>query len=93
MRRIRIAAASLMVAAGLIGAVAAPALCGEAGESGLRWRGLSALATNQPSNGSFGAGASGLAQDPSGRPGLGDFAQAALAGLIPDEVLPNTCND
>ncbi len=33
-----------------------------------------------------------FAQDPNDRPGLGDGVQAFQAGLIPDEVFPNTCN-
>jgi hypothetical protein len=93
MRRIRIAAVSMVVAAGLMAGVAAPASAATPRVKGCVGESLSALATNQPSNGSFGAGAAGLAQDPSGRPGLGDFAQTAQAGLIPDDVLPNTCND
>ena len=93
MRRIRIAAASLMVAAGLIGALAAPASAAKPANQACVGESLSALATNQPSNGSFGAGARGLAQDPTTAPGLGDFVQAGQAGLVSDDVLPNTCND
>ena len=93
MRRIRIAAASMVVAAGLIAAVAAPVSAATPANQACVGESLSALATNQPSNGSFGAAASGLAQDPTTAPGLGDFVQAGQAGLIPDDVLPNTCND
>ena len=38
----------------------------------------------------FGAFVSGIA---SGTQGIGAEIQAHLAGDIPDEVLPNTCND
>jgi hypothetical protein len=34
----------------------------------------------------------GFAQDPFSRPGLGDGIQQLQAGLVPDEVVPNTCN-
>lgn len=55
---------------------------------------LSALATTQPSPGAFGAGVTGFAQDPNlPPPGLGDGIQALQAGLVPDQVVPNTCND
>ncbi|MCD6015113.1 MAG: hypothetical protein K0R88_1197 [Solirubrobacterales bacterium] len=93
MRRIRIAAVAVMVTAGVslgsgsVAGAAKPANQGCVGES------LSALATNQPSPGAFGAAVVSFAQDPSGRPGLGDTVQAGQAGLIPDAVLPNTCND
>lgn len=52
---------------------------------------LSALAIQ--SAGAFGAGVVGFAQDPDSPPGLGDGIQAFQAGLVPDEVVPNTCND
>ena len=54
---------------------------------------LSALATTQVSPGDFGAGVRGFAQDPNlPPPGLGEGIQALQAGLVPDEVVPNTCN-
>jgi hypothetical protein len=55
---------------------------------------LSGLATTQPFPGAFGAGVVGFAQDPNlPPPGLGDGIQALQAGLVPDEAVPNTCND
>jgi hypothetical protein len=55
---------------------------------------LSGLATTQPFPGAFGAGVAGFAQDPNLPPaGLGDGIQALQAGVVPDEVVPNTCND
>ena len=55
--------------------------------------GISALAANQASPGGFGAAVVGFAQDPNTRPGLGDGVQALQAGQVPDDVVPNTCND
>jgi hypothetical protein len=92
MRRIRIAAASMVVAAGLIAAVAAPASAATPVNHGCVGESLSALAINL-APGDFGAAAVGTAQNPSGRPGLGDFVQLGQAGLLPDAVIPNTCND
>ena len=93
MRRIRIAAASMMVAGGLIAAVAAPASAAKPANQACVGKSLSVLASNQPSNGSFGAAVVGFAQDPLTAPGLGDAIQVAQAGGIPDDVVPNTCND
>jgi hypothetical protein len=33
-----------------------------------------------------------FAQDPTTRPGLGDAVQGLQAGLVADDVFPNTCN-
>ena len=54
---------------------------------------ISALATTQPFPGAFGSGVVGFAQDPEGRPGLGDGVQALQAGFVPDDAVPNSCND
>ena len=54
---------------------------------------LSALAANQPAPGAFGQAVRGFAQDPLTAPGLGDGIQALQAGEVPDQVVPNTCND
>jgi hypothetical protein len=81
-----------MVAAGLVGALAAPASAAKPANHACVGESLSALATNQAAPGAFGAGASGLAQDPTTAPGLGDFVQLGQAGGIPDDVLLNTCN-
>ena len=90
--KIRIAAAAVMVTAGILGtggvaSAAEPANQACVGES------LSALATTQPFPGAFGGAASGLAQDPNSLPGLGDLIQTGQAGVLPDAVVPNTCND
>ena len=94
MRRIRIAAASMMVAAGLATAVAAPASAATPATQACVGMSLSALASNQPSNGSFGAAVVGFAQMPgTAHPGLGDGVQAFQAGAVADATIPNTCND
>jgi hypothetical protein len=54
---------------------------------------LSALASDQPFPGAFGAAVVGFAQAPDERPGLGDGIQAFQAGEVPDDIVPNTCND
>ncbi len=80
---------SLLAALGLntgVAGAAEPAIQGCYGES------ISALATNQPVPGAFGGGVVGFAQDPNSRPGLGDGVQALQAGVVPDNVVPNTCN-
>ena len=93
MRRIRIAAASLMVAAGLIAAVAGPASAATPANQACVGQSLSALASNQPAPGAFGHAVSGFAQRPNTvHPGLGDGIQALQAGAIPDTLIPNTCN-
>ena len=49
----------------------------------------SALATSQENPGDFGQGVVSFAQPG----GLGGGIQLLQAGLVPDEVVPNTCND
>ena len=51
---------------------------------------LSALATTQPFAGAFGQGTSNFAQLPGPH---GQNIQALQAGVVPDEVVPNTCNE
>jgi len=44
--------------------------------------------------GLFGQGAASAAQSQAtGQPGLGAAIQLVQAGQVPDDVLPNTCND
>ena len=43
--------------------------------------------------GSLGDIVSGFAQQDDGHPGIGDGIQAIQAGLVPDEVAVNACND
>jgi hypothetical protein len=66
---------------------------GQPANRGCYGESISSLATNQPFPGAFGAAVVGFAQAPDGRPGLGDGVQALQAGFVPDEVVPNTCND
>jgi len=80
-------AAGATLASGSIAGAGQPANHACVGES------LSALATTQPSPGAFGAAVRGFAQDPNSPPGLGDGIQAFQAGQVPDDVVPNTCND
>jgi hypothetical protein len=54
---------------------------------------LSGLASSQPVPGDFGAGVVAFAQQPDGSPGVGDGIQLLQAGLVPDEAVPNSCND
>jgi hypothetical protein len=81
------AAVAVVVTAAGVADAGPPANQGCYGES------ISALASDQPAPGAFGAAVVGFAQAPDDRPGLGDGVQLVQAGLVPDEVVPNTCND
>jgi hypothetical protein len=84
---------SLLAALGLNTGVAG---AGEPENQGCYGESISFLATSQPSPGDFGAGVVGFAQAPPDEflplPGLGDGVQALQAGLVPDQVVLNTCN-
>jgi hypothetical protein len=81
-------AAGLVLASGVAAGADAPANQACVGTS------FSFLASDQPAPGAFGGGVAGFAQDPNLPPaGLGDGIQALQAGLVPDEVVLNTCND
>jgi len=79
----------------IAGLVAAPATAsaGKPASQACTGASLSALAMNQAGPGGFGAAVAGFAQESDGRPGLGDGIQAFQAGLVPDDVVPNSCND
>jgi hypothetical protein len=82
------------LAAGFVITSAGAAGAGQPATQACVGQSLSALATTQPAPGAFGAGVVGFAQDPNlPPPGLGDGIQALQAGQVPDEVVPNTCND
>ncbi len=87
----------LLVAAGVvvggIGLMTPAAWAGEPAVTGCYGESISTLASNQPAPGAFGTGVVGFAQAPDGQPGLGEGVQALQAGAVPDEVVPNTCND
>jgi hypothetical protein len=93
-RAVRRAAVAAGVLAGVVLGSSGVASAGEPAVQACVGESLSALATDQPDPGAFGAGVVGFAQDPNlPPPGLGDGLQALQAGLVPDEVVPNTCND
>lgn len=81
------AAVAVVTSAAAVADAGPPASQGCYGES------ISALASNQPAPGAFGGAVVSFAQAPDTRPGLGDGVQLLQAGLVPDEVVPNTCND
>jgi hypothetical protein len=89
----------LIVSTGLATfAVAVTAVAGvvDAGRprvQGCHGESISALASNQAAPGAFGTAVVGFAQAPDGQPGLGDGIRLLHAGLVDDEVVPNTCND
>lgn len=91
------ASSRLLFAAGVVvGGIAVMAPVAGAGEPAVEacvGESLSSLATQQPEPGGFGQAVVGFAQAPDGLPGLGDGVQALQAGAVPDEVVPNTCND
>jgi hypothetical protein len=66
---------------------------GKPANQGCYGESISALASNQPFPGAFGAGVVSFAQAPDGKPGLGDGVQLLQAGQVDDEVVPNSCND
>ena len=90
MKRVVVCASVTFVA---VVAVAAPVNAGPPAKKGCHGESISALASDQPAPGSFGAAVVGFAQAADGRPGLGDGVQALHAGLVSDDVVPNTCND
>ena len=80
-----VACAALTSVAGVVDA-------GPPAQQGCYGASISALASDQPAPGAFGAAVVSFAQAP-GQPGLGDGVQQLQAGLVPDDVVPNTCND
>lgn len=85
---------SLLATFGLTTGVAG---AGQPANQGCYGESISALASDQPFPGAFGQGVVGFAQAPPDEflplPGLGDGVQALQAGAVPDEIVPNTCND
>ena len=80
------------VMVGLVGGSASGAQAAEPANRACIGTSFSGLATGQDP-GVFGAKAVEFAQDPGSRPGLGDGIQLVQAGIVPDGVVPNTCND
>ena len=81
------AAVAVIASAGGVADAGPPANQACHGES------ISVLASNQAVPGGFGAATRGFAQQTDDRPGLGDGIALLHAGLVDDEIVPNTCND
>lgn len=93
-RSLLLGAAAAALAAGVTVGIGSPAGAGKPRTQACVGQSLSALASDQPAPGAFGAGVRGFAQDPMlPPPGLGDGIQALQAGLVPDGLVLNTCND
>jgi hypothetical protein len=92
MRRIKLSAAFVCAGAFTLVLLSAPAGAARPAVQGCIGSTISPLATNQPVAGAFGQGIVEFARDPFSRPGLGDGIQALQAGVVPDFVVPNTCN-
>jgi peptidoglycan hydrolase-like protein with peptidoglycan-binding domain len=90
MKRLLVATSA---AVAVVASAAGLADAGPPANQGCYGESISALARNQAAPGAFGHAVVGFAQDPGSRPGLGDGVQLLQAGLVPDEVVPNTCND
>ena len=86
-----VSAVALAVAASGVGSVGSVEAAEPANRSCLGTS-FSALATDQ-APGVFGGRVVDFAQDPGSRPGLGDGIQVLQTGAVPDEIVPNTCND
>jgi hypothetical protein len=84
------ATAGVAIVSGLF---ALPADAAEPANQACYGESISALASNQPAPGAFGHGVVGFAQDPNSGPGLGDGVQLVQAGVVPDWVVLNTCNN
>jgi hypothetical protein len=85
-RRVAKAGASLLFVAGVLAGGASVASAAEPSPPSCVGESFSALAGQ-----GFGQGVRSFAQAPD-KPGLGDGIQALQAGVVPDEVVPNTCN-
>jgi hypothetical protein len=86
-------AAAAALAVGVTIGAGNPAGAGQPRNQACVGESLSALASTQPVPGGFGQAVRSFAQDPAPPPGLGAGIQALQAGLVPDEVVLNTCND
>jgi hypothetical protein len=88
MKRLVVMFATSVIA--FLGLGAGVAGAGEPANQACVGESLSALASDQPFPGAFGEGTTSFARLPGPH---GDNIQAFQAGLVPDEVVPNTCND
>ena len=89
----RLVVVTAVAIAGVVAAMPAVASAGKPANQACVGKSLSALAMTQPAPGVFGSAVVGFAQQPDGQPGLGDGINALAAGDVPDEVVPNTCDD
>ncbi len=89
--RIRNLAVSLAIVGGVCGGFASAAGAAQPAVHACLGTTLSGAAAALPPGG-VGAAVRSFAQDPTSPPGLGDGIQALQAGLVPDDVVPNTCN-
>jgi hypothetical protein len=78
---------AFLAAIGLSVALAGPALAAKPNHQACVGHDVSAYAAGGASFGHFVSGIASTTQ------GIGDEIQAHQAGLIPDTVIPNTCND
>jgi hypothetical protein len=89
--RIRKVPILLAVAAGVCGGFASAAGAAQPVVKACVGTTFSGAAAALPPGG-VGQAVRGFAQDPTTRPGIGDGIQALQAGLVPDDVVVNTCN-
>lgn len=88
MRRLLVVVPVSLVAT--LGLTAGAAGAGQPANQACVGESLSTLASDQPFPGAFGEATMGFAQLPGPH---GANIQAFQAGVVPDDIVPNTCND
>jgi hypothetical protein len=89
--RIRNVAVSVAIVAGVCGGFASAVGAAQPVVQACVGTTFSGAAAALPPGG-VGQAVVGFAQDPGSRPGIGDGIQALQAGLVSEDVVPNTCN-